>query len=933
MRQQLRIHLGPVSAEPVQPSDVTLVDLLNAEGHLPRLRFQGPLGHGGQARLLAAYDQQLQRAVAIKFVPEADLGAGQALQRERQALAALSHPNILPLLDAGFIDSGWAWISMPVVRGESMASSVAPLPWRHAVRVLLPIAEALAHAHDRGWVHGDVNPGNILLAHDEAVVLVDWGSARRLHDHDHDARPQAPASAAPECFSGQVPDIRSDLYSFGTCLHQAIIGRTPRGVDARGKRLPLTAEERRRCPKAVRAILDHTLAEQPAARYQAMPQLVADLRALMQDQAPSVCPDSWPMRLWRQARRQPAGFVAVCLLLVSLLTVAVLVHQRWSSIRRQWQLVYATDFKQAPDTQRWRCHIYPGWNQASAAERPALGATSPWQHRDGAVESRWTEHWHGAVTWEFAEAIGPDIRLSWQVQSLEGGENLNAFIGPNRFDGWGLHIAGFERRRLIALTDGRFGQPAPIVAAVRLPEAIQVGQDYQVQMSLVGRDLRVLLDGQQVLSYRDPLQLGVRGDLRCGWETARARIRLDDIRIERLGRSRLVPAHAIADHLLAIGRIPEALREYDQLVDESAPVDEQAWIAFQRARCQLALGHEHLAQRYFQALAEQAGVPRIWQGLAVMHLCLLAIERQDLVALEGWSDRLVAVGADATLRAHVFGQISSERWHRKRLPTPGSAEYRSILRQYGSDMLAWRRRLDLSAQQIGVAIVGSGLHAWGLEIVDHLLLSEFEQQLRAIDPQLLQDMLKQPGLPDRRPMRASGSLPDPVEAVVASGQTRATTLSAAPPPHRSGASVISEWRQGLVATLQDHDRWRIESMLQQAERLPYTRGENPQRTAILLAVIFLGLDDQEAARRVLQEWQRHPKAKQVAPAQAVLRALVAGTALPLEPELLAYVAPLALLQALQAELQGRRDQALAAYRRVQTETFWWDLVQWRLQRW
>ena len=122
-------------------------------------------------------------------------------------------------------------------------------------------------------------------------------------------------------------------------------------------------------------------------------------------------------------------------------------------------------------------------------------------------------------------------------------------------------------------------------------------------------------------------------------------------------------------------------------------------------------------------------------------------------------------------------------------------------------------------------------------------------------------------------------------------------------------------------------------MLQQAERLPYTRGENPQRTAILLAVIFLGLDDQEAARRVLQEWQRHPKAKQVAPAQAVLRALVAGTALPLEPELLAYVAPLALLQALQAELQGRRDQALAAYRRVQTETFWWDLVQWRLQRW
>ncbi len=140
------------------------------------------LGGGGMSRVFLARDNGLNRQVVVKVVPiDGGLAAVERFRREITTAAQLQHPHIVPVLSAGDAD-GVPYFTMPYVPGDSLRARMAgraPMPLSDAVKVLRDVAQALAFAHERGVVHRDIKPDNILLA-DGAAVVTDFGVAKAL---------------------------------------------------------------------------------------------------------------------------------------------------------------------------------------------------------------------------------------------------------------------------------------------------------------------------------------------------------------------------------------------------------------------------------------------------------------------------------------------------------------------------------------------------------------------------------------------------------------------------------------------------------------------------------------------------------------------------------------------------------------------------------
>ena len=208
----------------------------------------GPLGAGGQGEVYKAMDTRLNRAVAIKILPQQfsespDLK--QRFEREAQTIASLNHPHICTLYDVGHQD-GIDFLIMEYLEGETLADRLrrGPLPLGEALARALEIADALDKAHHQGVVHRDLKPGNIMLTRAGAKLL-DFGLAK-LRAPDAAASAPVTVSAmptdarsltmagtvlgtlqymSPEQLEGKDADARSDIFAFGTTLYEMISGK------------------------------------------------------------------------------------------------------------------------------------------------------------------------------------------------------------------------------------------------------------------------------------------------------------------------------------------------------------------------------------------------------------------------------------------------------------------------------------------------------------------------------------------------------------------------------------------------------------------------------------------------------------------------------------------------------------------------------------
>ena len=199
------------------------------------------LGEGGMGTVYDVEHVALARRYALKVlrakVIERDAGAAQKFLREARTAARVRHPNIVDVVDFGHLADGRPYFVMELLEGQSLADLVAngALPPGEVVAIARQLAHALAAAHDRGVVHADVTPSNVLVVPGDGgevhVKLVDFGLAELAGEGLRDENPEfvlgTPAYISPEQLRGLAPTDRSDQYGLGAVLFELLTGRPP----------------------------------------------------------------------------------------------------------------------------------------------------------------------------------------------------------------------------------------------------------------------------------------------------------------------------------------------------------------------------------------------------------------------------------------------------------------------------------------------------------------------------------------------------------------------------------------------------------------------------------------------------------------------------------------------------------------------------------
>ncbi len=284
---------------------------------LSHYRLVEKIGEGGMGIVWKALDTELNRHVALKILPPeltADPERRLRFKREAQAAAALSHPNIAVIHEV-VEHEGTPFIVMEFLEGKSLRKHLhdRPLPVKEWVRLALPIAEGLAHAHKHGIVHRDLKPDNVMITDESQVKLLDFGLAKLLQpeklpagaDEELESRLETisreltragkvfgtVAYMSPEQARGEAADHRSDLFSFGVMLYEMASGHLPFKGRSHVEALSATiaaepqplSEVVGELPAEAERVVRKALEKETERRYQDAADLAADLRNLQRD--------------------------------------------------------------------------------------------------------------------------------------------------------------------------------------------------------------------------------------------------------------------------------------------------------------------------------------------------------------------------------------------------------------------------------------------------------------------------------------------------------------------------------------------------------------------------------------------------------------------------------------------------------------------------
>lgn len=264
-----------------------------------RYEIQEIIGVGGMAVVYKAHDNVENRTVAIKILKEEFVSNEEFIRRfknESKAIAVLSHPNIVKVYDVSFGDL-IQYIVMEYIDGITLKEFIerqGSLRWKDAVYFTIQILKGLQHAHDKGIVHRDVKPQNIMVLSDGTIKVADFGIARFARNEQRTITDKAIGSVhyiSPEQARGEKTDEKADIYSVGVMLYEMLTGQLPFEAESavsvaimqlqRDPKLP--TEINPAIPLGLEQITMHAMQKTPERRYQSASELLCDLEQFKKD--------------------------------------------------------------------------------------------------------------------------------------------------------------------------------------------------------------------------------------------------------------------------------------------------------------------------------------------------------------------------------------------------------------------------------------------------------------------------------------------------------------------------------------------------------------------------------------------------------------------------------------------------------------------------
>jgi len=441
------------------------------------------IARGGMGIVYRARQLDPSRAVALKMLlPHqlASAGMAERFRLEVRALSELEHPAILPVYQTGEQD-GLPFFTMKLATGGTLAQRRAQYAghWRAISELVAGLADAVQFAHERGVLHRDLKPGNILFDDQNRAYVSDFGLAKLLTDDSELTRSMdflgTPHYVAPEVasLSARSATTASDIYSLGAMLYELLAGRPPFEAEGVPALLRKIAEEEpvirsklqtpnsklERVPRDLEVICLKCLAKEPARRYAAARDLAADLRRWLEGKPIAARPVSSAERAWKWVQHNPALAALAGALIVSLLGGGFTLWRSYRNVRAA-----------LGTTRQAQSEAQGNLRDALLAQAQALGAAQGvgqrWQALEALARAARIRPSLELRNEAAAALARPDLREAIRFPALIGDSgssavftsDLDRYITPELSGGFALHAT--RDQKVLAAFPGPQNRPA-----------------------------------------------------------------------------------------------------------------------------------------------------------------------------------------------------------------------------------------------------------------------------------------------------------------------------------------------------------------------------------------------------------------------------------------------------------------------------------------